>query len=67
MCVSVNVERDWFIPEFDKLLSLAGVLFCNNSSLDGFLERRGKGREEELFESFSSNGDGIGGDGKSVL
>ena len=57
--MSVYIARDWLIPEFDELLSLAGVLFCNTSALGGFLERRGKAREEERFEACSSDGDGI--------
>ena len=35
------------------------ALFCNTSALSGFLERRGKAREEERFEAYSSDGDGI--------
>ena len=57
--MSVYVARDWLIPEFDELLSLADILFCNTSALSGFLERRGKAREEERFEACSSDGCGI--------
>ena len=32
---------------------------CNTSALGGFLERRGKAREEERFEACSSDGCGI--------
>ena len=57
--MSVYVAREWLIPEFNELLSLAGILFRNTSSLGGFLERRGKAREEERFEACSSDGCGI--------